>query len=158
MRRAVVAILTIVLAACATQPASADPFESAQSQLLDACVQSAGASREALQQCVGVVANPCIVTDGSATSSHVLCWSAEADAWRTHLDRAMTRLNETQQYRSPSRLAEANKAWAAWLDAECEYWAWEEGGGSGEQVDRARCHARRTADRAISLITTADRP
>jgi uncharacterized protein YecT (DUF1311 family) len=150
-------VFALAVAACVAPPASADPFESAQPQLLDVCLQSAGASREGLQQCVGVVANPCIATDGAATSSYVLCWSAEADAWNTHLSRATTRLNETQEARSPSRLAEANKAWSEWRDAECEYWAWEEGGGSGEQVDRARCHARLTADRAISLLT-ADRP
>lgn len=155
--RQLVFALAVAGAACATPPASADPFESAQPQLLDGCLQSAGASRDALQQCVGVVANPCIATDGAATSSYVLCWSAESDAWNTHLTQATARLNETQESRSPSRLADANKEWAAWRDAECEYWAWEEGGGSGEQVDRARCHAQLTADRTISLLT-ADSP
>lgn len=150
MRRLLVCLT--LLAACATPRADADPFEAARPEHLRTCVERAGVSREALAQCVGALARPCVSEDGGATSSEVLCWSAEAHAWRVLDAQAQTRLQQAQTYRDPARLAAANAAWEAWADAECEYWAWEEGGGSGEQVDRARCHARVSAARAIDLM------
>lgn len=156
MRRLLVCLT--LLATCATPRADADPFEAARPELLRTCVDAAGASREALTQCAGALARPCIAEDGGATSSEVLCWSAEAHEWRVLEAHAQTRLAEVQPYRDPARLAAADTAWEAWADAECEYWAWEEGGGSGEQVDRARCHARVSAARAIDMMLAAAAP
>jgi uncharacterized protein YecT (DUF1311 family) len=150
MFRACLAILAgLAVHACAT--ADADPLP-ADPALLHACVAGANTEHAALEQCRGVVANPCIAEEGPSTMSTVLCWSAEAEAWEDVIARATARLNETQSYRDPARLARANEAWDAWAEAECEYWAWEEGGGSGEQVDRVECAARVTADRAIALL------
>ncbi len=75
-----------------------------------------------------------------------------------HLAPAALRLSTTQPHHSAERLQAANEAWSAWAEKECDYWAWEEGGGVGEQVGRVRCHARVTADRAITLIVAAAAP
>jgi len=144
-----------LLAACVAPSASADPFESARPELLRACVSAAGDSREALNQCLGSLARPCIAVEGASTHTDVLCWSAEAHEWRVQTAEAMQHLNQTATHRDPARLATADAAWEAWAEAECEYWAWEEGGGVGEQVDRVRCYARVTAERAIDLILAA---
>jgi uncharacterized protein YecT (DUF1311 family) len=74
------------------------------------------------------------------------------------MNRATNDMNTRHTYRDPQRLAAANTAWEAWAEAECDYWAWEEGGGSGEQVDRVQCHARVTAERAITLIVASAAP
>jgi uncharacterized protein YecT (DUF1311 family) len=157
MRRVgLVAICVLALAAMAgPAPAHADEFESYREDGLLRCVADAGTDQDALRRCIGAGANPCIATDGSATSSSVLCWSAEADSWRAILQRAVTDLNASHSYRDPQRLAAANTAWEAWVEAECDYWAWEEGGGSGEQVDRVQCLARVTGERAIALRIAA---
>lgn len=89
--------------------------------------------------------------------SEVLCWSAEYDAWRAIIDGAAPSLAALEPGRDPARFAAANAAWSAWLDAECDYWAWQEGGGSGEQVDRVQCAARLAADRAINLTLAVRR-
>lgn len=157
MRRILLS-LAVALAACATTPSNADPLEGADSQALDSCVRSAGAARDALQRCVGAVARPCVEANGPSTMSDVLCWSAESDAWRAHIERATARLAADESYRDPARLASANAAWSAWAEAECEYWAWQQGGGSGEQVDRVLCDARVSAARAIDLIVLANGP
>lgn len=152
MRRWLTA-LTLALAsfvACAC--ASADPFESPRPDLLRACVDEAGARRDAVMRCVGVSANPCIATEGGATMGHVLCWGAETNTWRDLMAEATAALDAHLTYRDRARLAAANQAWAQWAETECEYWAWEEGGGSGEQVDRARCQARISAERAATLL------
>jgi hypothetical protein len=153
MRRlGIVACLAFALAAI-TQPVRADPFESYNAALVPACVASAGADSTALQACVGSGATPCIAAEGASTMAYALCWDHEATTWREVVTRASTDLSTRQSYRDPERLAAANTAWEAWAEAECNYWAWEEGGGAGEQVDRARCHARLAAERATALIT-----
>lgn len=143
----------LALTACATPQAHADPgVVQANTERLTACVGSAGADRTALEACKGVAAQACIEAEGGATMAHVLCWDSEATAWRELMSAATTRLAASASYRDATRLDAANAAWASWAEAECEYWAWEVGGGVGEQVDRVRCAARVSADRAITLI------
>lgn len=43
------------------------------------------------------------------------------------------------------------------IDAECDCWAWQEGGGSGEQGERPQCAARIVAGRAIDLTLAVRR-
>jgi hypothetical protein len=152
-------IAALVLALTATAqcaPVSADPFESYNPDFVNDCVASGGTDEATLRACLGAGATPCIEADGSSTMSHVRCWDHEATTWNELIERATTDMATRHTYRDPQRLAAANTAWAAWAEAECEYWAWEEGGGVGEQVDRARCQARVNADRAITLIRAAD--
>ena len=146
-------ILALVVLACA--PVQADPFESYNADFISDCVSGAGADEDALHACLGAGATPCVAADGGATLSHVLCWDHEATTWRELIERATNDMGARHAYRDPQRLAAANTAWEAWAEAECDYWAWEEGGGVGEQIDRARCHARVNAERAITLIVAA---
>jgi hypothetical protein len=157
MRRVgLVAALAFALAATAQcAPVRADPFESYNPSLVTECVAGAGADSDSLHRCIGAGATPCIQADGQTTSSLVLCWSHESDTWRELMARATESMNTRHTYRDPHRLAAANASWEAWAEAECEYWAWEQGGGVGEQVDRVRCHARVTAERAIALIAAS---
>jgi uncharacterized protein YecT (DUF1311 family) len=150
----VLAVSLVFAAACVGARADELP---AHPEALHACIAAAATDRTALEACRGVVANPCIEVDGPSTSSTVLCWSAESDAWDEAVARASAQMNERWTYKDPMRLAHANEAWSAWRDAECEYWAWEEGGGSGEQVERVQCAARVTADRAIVLLIAGAR-
>ena len=90
MRRLVVSVLLFV-AACATAPAQADPI-AADPALLETCIASANGDDAALQTCRGAVARPCMEAEGPSTMSAVLCWSAEADAWRSAMDAAVSRL------------------------------------------------------------------
>src|SRR5262245_38237231 len=145
--RAILALVAIAaLVACASPAARADPLP-ANAEGLRACVSGAGAEREALERCMGVSANFCVEEMGPSASA--LCWWAEGDIWRELISETSARLNQTQGFRNPELLSHANETWSAWAEAECSYWSWEEGGGSGEQVDRSRCHARTSAERAI---------
>src|SRR5688572_26523633 len=107
-------VIVAALAACATpQHAAADPFEAAHPELLRGCVEDAGVERAALEACVGALARPCVAEDGGATSSHVLCWSAEHDVWRALISEAEAQMNARESAKDPARLAAANAAWAA---------------------------------------------
>jgi uncharacterized protein YecT (DUF1311 family) len=146
-------IFALTLLACA--PVRADEMEGYDAARVQTCVASAGGEREALRRCIGASASPCVDAEGPATFAYVLCWSREADTWRQLMDAAAARLSAEQSYRDPQRYAAATTAWEAWVEAECEYWAWQEGGGSGEQADRVVCAANATAERAITLLVAA---
>jgi uncharacterized protein YecT (DUF1311 family) len=144
-------VLALALASCSTPPAQADDMID-NPEAIATCVAAANGERAALEACRGAIARPCFAQHGPGTMSDVLCWSAEGDAWNREIATAIERLNQHTEGRDPARLAAAQAAWQAWRDAECEYWAWEEGGGSGEQVVRAQCAVDATIDRAINLL------
>lgn len=152
MRQLLMALAFVVTSLPAV--AAADPLDSRPDELM-ACVSASAAERDALVQCIGAQAFPCIEREGASTMAEVLCWSAEAETWRTIITEATTALSAQAAYRDPARLATANTAWFAWAEAECDYLSWEEGGGSGEQVDRVRCAAGLQAERAIALRIAA---
>lgn len=143
--------LAFALSACATPQASADPLP-ADPQLLRTCVMQAGSDRAALQQCVGVVTRACIAAEGGSNSfSDVLCRSAEADIWEAVIAESTTRITGADPI-DGELLATSSQAWNAWREAECNYRAYEYGGGSGEQYDRIVCQLDLTSARAIDLI------
>jgi uncharacterized protein YecT (DUF1311 family) len=151
-------VVALALAACAPVRAQADEFEWYSAEHLDTCLENAAAMSDAMRRCIGVGATPCIEAGGAATDAYILCWSHETADWQDRMNGAIGFLNANRTYRDPQRLAAANQAWEAWAEAECEYWAYEEGGGVGETVDRARCRARVTAERAITLIAAGAEP
>jgi len=154
LRLAVALALAISTAQCAA--VRADEFEAYRPERVLSCVEAAADDRNALRACVGASANPCIDEEGESTMAYVLCFSSEAETWRGLMDAAMARVSAEQTERDPQRLSRATSAWETWMETECEYWAWQEGGGSGEQVERASCALGLTAERAISFIAAAN--
>ena len=143
--------LAVTLAACATLDADADPLP-ADPEILRTCVAQAGKDRAALSDCVGFVTRACIEAEGGPNSmSDVLCRSAEADIWQTLIEEATVRITAADPV-DGELLAAANQTWTQWREAECNYRAYEFGGGSGEQYDRIVCHMTLTAVRAVNLI------
>lgn len=144
--------LALALTACATPAAHADTL-SADPQILRACALDAGKDREALEECVGLITRHCVAEEGGSNAmTDVLCRSGEADAWQALIDENAARIAAADPV-DGELLAAANQAWTLWREAECEYRAYEYGGGSGEQYDRIVCQLRLTATRAIDLIT-----
>lgn len=143
--------LALLLSACATPAAHADPLQ-ADSQILRSCVTAAGQTRDALNQCVGLVTRSCVEAEGGSNSmTDVLCRSAEVDVWQALIDESTSRITAADAA-DGQLLAAANQSWTQWREAECNYRAYEYGGGSGEQYDRIVCHLNLTSARAIDLI------
>jgi uncharacterized protein YecT (DUF1311 family) len=143
--------LAFTLAACATLTARADPLP-ADPQLLRTCVTQAGEDRAVLARCNGVVARACIEAEGGPNAmSDVLCRSAEAGIWQALIDEETTRITAADPV-DGELLASANQAWTQWRAAECNYRAYEYGGGAGEQYDRVVCDLDLASARAIDLI------
>ena len=150
MRRLLLAC-ALVLTACATPQAHADPLP-ADPELIRACVTQAGEDIASLRQCPGIVTRACVEAEGGSNAmSDVLCRSAEADIWQALIDEAAARIAAADPV-DGELLAAANARWTQWRQAECEYRAYEYGGGSGEQYDRVVCHLALTSARAIDLI------
>lgn len=143
--------LALVLSACATPQANADPLSS-DPMILTSCVSEAGKDRDQLMQCALRMTRHCVAEEGGSNSfTDVLCTSAEADAWRALIDENTARIAAADAT-DGALLVTANQAWTQWREAECSYRAYEYGGGSGEQYDRVTCHLRLTVERAINLI------
>jgi hypothetical protein len=153
MRALCLSVIAIVALAASAPAPQADPLPTNE-EGLRACVSAAGVERAALERCIGVSANFCSEEMGP---SGALCWLVEGEIWRELISETTLRLSQAPGDRDPALLVRANEAWSAWEEAECSYWSWEEGGGTGEQVDRAYCNARVSADRAIALIIRAGR-
>lgn len=149
MRR-IVMVFALIAAGCspAASPQSAQATQ--QPASIDACV-AAAASQEALWQCKGTVANPCMDRpEGLTTMGMIECQSREGQAWQALLDAHLARLRAEDASRA-ALLASAVAAWGAWREAECVYRASEAEGGSLAGVIAAGCHSDITADRAIAL-------
>lgn len=133
--------------------ARADPFESYDPSLIAGCIVD-GMREGTYVVCKGAGALNCIETDGPSTMSESLCWSHEAQQWGEYIDSSLATLDERSPERSEA-LHAAQTAWFSWSEAECNYRSELTAGGSGVQVEYARCAADLAADRALFLVGMA---
>lgn len=133
--------------------ARADPFESYDPAVIEGCIVD-GMREGTYVVCKGVGALNCIETDGPSTMSEVLCWSHEAQQWGEYITASIATLDERSPERSEA-LRAAQTAWLNWSDVECDYRSEPTAGGSGVQVEFARCAADLAADRAFALMGAA---
>jgi len=144
--------LALLVTACATPTARADPLPF-NPEILRTCVAQAGQDRAALEQCRGLMTQDCIEAEGGSNSiSDVLCRSGESHAWLVLALEREAQISDVDPVEGRLLYA-ANLAWNEWREAECNYRAYEYGGGSGEQFDRIACDLELTSARAIDLIT-----
>jgi hypothetical protein len=133
--------------------ARADPFESYDPSLIAGCIVD-GMREGTYVVCKGAGALNCIETDGPSTMSEALCWSHESEQWGEYIDTSLAALDARSPERSEA-LHAAQNTWLAWSDAECTYRSEPTAGGSGVQVEFARCAADLAADRAFALVGAA---
>lgn len=143
-------VLSVVLLCAPVAPAWAD-VDTIETAPLAACVSAAASDAAALRACPGVIAQPCLDSDGGYTShGMMMCYSAEAEAWERVINAVLERLTATEPDLAPS-LAASQDAWRAYRDAECNYRVNRWGEGSGARVARASCIADLSAERGIAL-------
>ena len=148
------------LAAVAAAAMMAGPA-AAQDEAVRACLRDAVDKRA----CIGASLDPCLAAPGGETTTGIsACIVAETEAWDRMLNdeyqqtmAAFRALDATGDVagrgleRSPT-LREAQRAWIAFRDAECElqYARW--GLGTMRQIAGANCLLAMTAERAIKLV------
>lgn len=87
--------------------------------------------------------------DQDTTPEIVACVSGKAKAWQARLDTALKSLLAHQRPAQQERLKAAQKAWSAYRDANCSYYA--NGEGTIARVEAAECQRVLTQQRAREL-------
>lgn len=91
--------------------------------------------------------------DQETTPEVVACVSGKAKAWQVRLDAALKTLLANQRPAQQERLKATQKAWAAYRDANCAYYA--NGEGTIARVEAAECQRVLTQQRARELEQAA---
>jgi uncharacterized protein YecT (DUF1311 family) len=160
----VIAAVVLALAALLAPPAAAQDADAALA-LVRSCLGAAGARADATA-CRGAYARDCAATTegGDTTLGIAACATAETEAWDRLLNEAYAELVLLARRRAlldaeagleppplEDMLREAQRAWIAFRDADCEqeYAIW--GRGSQRQVAGAFCLMDRTATRVLEL-------
>lgn len=91
--------------------------------------------------------------DQDTTPEIVACVSGKAKAWQERLDTALKTLLSHQRPAQQDRLKAAQKAWTAYRDANCTYYA--NGEGTIARIEAAECQRVLTQQRARELEQAA---
>jgi uncharacterized protein YecT (DUF1311 family) len=142
------------IATIAVLPSAADVPEPRNLPSIEACLEAAQ-TIAAMQACKRIVFTPCLEESENFQSTHglVMCNSRELEAWEALLAKRGAELEARDPARA-ERLARANAAWRAFMEAECAYHRSEAGGGSAEGVITTECLSDLTADRVILFTWT----
>lgn len=87
--------------------------------------------------------------DQDTTPEIVACVSGKTKAWQARLDAALKGLLASQRPAQQDRLKAAQKAWGAYREANCTYYA--NGEGTIARVEAAECQRVLTQQRAREL-------
>ncbi|WP_339748238.1 lysozyme inhibitor LprI family protein [uncultured Maricaulis sp.] len=156
--------LAIGLSACGYAqktdgPAHAMPILS-PANTIEACVGQYPdtATREAT--CIGQYSSACMTlrADGETNSGMIRCTGEEYAAWDSRLNTAYTRYMQQLGAPRDEGLREAQRAWMALRDADCEFEASAFAGGSMQPLVTAACMRDYAARRTIRLLGWLEEP
>jgi uncharacterized protein YecT (DUF1311 family) len=120
-------------------------------EMLETCLNAAQ-TVVTMQACKRIVFKPCYELEEYRQSTHglVMCNSREGTAWEALLASRTAEIAKRDAYRAEA-LSGAEKAWRAWIEAECFFHRAEAQGGSAEGVITTECLSDLTANRVIDL-------
>jgi uncharacterized protein YecT (DUF1311 family) len=146
----------ILLLGCSSEASSAQP--GAMDRLsaydtIDVCLYRE-TTPTGRQTCIGEYQAACerLSPNGDTTAGLLQCAAEEYEAWDRWLSDAYRDLREGLPEPSVAQLREAQRSWMAHRDLDCEFMAGLYAGGSLENVERATCQVRKTAERAIEFM------
>jgi uncharacterized protein YecT (DUF1311 family) len=120
------------------------------------CVDDSG--MRAQDACQGLISRPCLNSeDGMTTVGMMGCMGRELEVWDELLNQAyadeMNRWSEDGEWgeRQQARLRDAQRIWITLRDADCDYAAGFNEGGSIARIVRVSCLLDATAARTIQL-------
>jgi uncharacterized protein YecT (DUF1311 family) len=148
-------LLVLALAALGVSLWTPDTAEAKRPPNIGSCLNAAQ-TLDALRQCKGIVFRPCVQEpeNKDSTLGLVMCHDREFVQWDALLASRLAELKARDAYRAEALVA-ADKAWRAWLEAECNYHRAEAMGGSAEGVITTACGSDLTAERVILLTWQA---
>ncbi len=124
------------------------------------CIARTASERELKQMadCIGVAATPCVDAPDANTFSLVACHMREQKIWDERLNvwygEAQARLKDNAS--ASAALKDAQRAWIAFRDAKCGFWAKRYEGGTFASVAAGDCIRETTGLRALEMRAIAD--
>ncbi len=148
-----IALVVFVSAALAGGCANAQEVSvDAARAAVAACLDSAGPTLAEREACADVYLSPCMEQPGGDTTyGMIACTGAEYEAWDEILNDRYGQLREAWPEGAFEALREAQGAWLAWREAECDIETAMFEGGTLARVTRAMCMNTMTAERAVKL-------
>lgn len=152
IRGAVILALALIAAPIAFAQTD-DQIARADAAILASCIERASEDPD-LDTCMNTISVPCMSdVEGQTTAGMIFCHMREAQAWDGQLNAVYRRLRGGASANDEGgRLQQAQRAWIAFRDANCDFEASLYEGGSLAGVLFASCMSDMTARRAIDLI------
>lgn len=150
MRFAFVSIILLSLsgAAYAQEKLRAD-----DSQKIQECIKANDSKNLGTEQCIGVVANPCLETpDGQSTAGQAGCYRREQLVWDDILNETYRRLQGSFEGKLKTGLRDVQRAWIESRKLQCQFYH-DVIQGTLSNVVGASCFNTETARRAIYLLS-----
>ena len=159
------ASLSIALSACADAQKSGEPAVQSMPMLsaantIEACLGRYPdiAARES--ECIGEYANTCmrLSGDGETNAGMIRCTVGEYEAWDDRLNTAYGAYMQRLEAPRDAGLREAQRAWMALRDADCDFAASAYEGGSMQPLVSAGCRMDYAARRTLRLLSWLEGP
>jgi uncharacterized protein YecT (DUF1311 family) len=116
------------------------------------CLDALAARGARAGVCMDIVARQCVSEPGGETTAGALaCEERENDAWQALLNDAAAELEASMTNAGRERFSGAQDSWAAYRDAQCAFEGTLFEGEPLQDVERAACVGRLTAERTIML-------
>lgn len=127
---------------------------------IEACLGSYSEIAARETECVGQYASACMTlrSDGETNSGMIRCTVEEYDVWDARLNTAYSAYMQRLDAPRDAGLREAQRAWMALRDADCDFAASAYEGGSMQPLVNAGCRMDYAARRTIRLLSWLDGP
>ena len=111
-------------------------------------------------ECIGQYANTCmrLSGDGETNAGMIRCTVGEYEAWDDRLNTAYGAYMQRLEAPRDAGLREAQRAWMALRDADCDFAASAYEGGSMQPLVSAGCHRDYAARRTLLLLSWLEGP
>jgi uncharacterized protein YecT (DUF1311 family) len=156
MKTAIVVMAALAISLTCAAGAD-DPPDPKDLEAVQACLKTKGNADRDRENCIDVVANPCIGPDEAANppSALIECFGREQLVWDQMLNQAFRKLRDGLDGKQRTRLRNMQRSWAATRDRTCAFY-YDYFQGSMANPMMANCSNRETARRAIFLMGFAD--
>ncbi len=134
----------------------------ADRSVIDACLANAKKTKALPESCIGAVQKPCLdAPDGQSTFGMKDCSNRETAVWDERLDKAykafldqngdIDAVRDGKKVEGADLIRDAERAWLAFRDKQCDVTGLPMEGGSGAGVLIDDCYLEQTAQHALWL-------
>lgn len=146
----------LLIASVSAAPAQSLKLSAEDSRAIQDCIKTKEAKNEGAEQCIGIVANPCLDTrEGQTTAGQSQCYQREQLVWDDILNETYRRLQQQLEGKLKTGLRDVQRAWIEARKLQCGFYR-EVIQGSLAIPLGASCFNTETARRALYLLSILD--